>query len=441
MKTLFKKITYVVLGVVGIVAIMAVFRLCPPQGPWLIPPWCMDFERKHFDLMVTTGPLGMIPAVNMADTWGNNYNFSMFESTRDNIASSFDIVKELGAREVYVHDFHRAVYHDETPELGSTAYDILDETFWNDFRDESFSEEDLQELTRAAHERGLKLGVRHNMSFVNIGKYIAKGATGKISESVEEDFRALNEVSKDQAWVRTFFEKWEARLVERARLYEKYGIDMMDITPGWMNPSFPGNEKIANESWKRLIASVRKEFSGAIITDANLYGLLDGRVGEEDYRVYTYLSDVDMVLVPFYGLHDTYRTSGDFGVLSIERSLDRVLGMLAKEAARRNIKLSLFYSPFSYRGAINEQPVEALDIKNPKIQALIPDEEEQRDAYQAMFQSIAKYPEFERVIAGNMWWDDARDPEVSVPISILPTFRNKPAEAVISAWFRAMPQE
>lgn len=436
-----KKIAYLIISIAGIVILMASFRICPPSGPWPTPPWCVEFERKHFDLNVVVSPLKLTPSVNMADTWGRNYNFSMFETTRDNIESSFDIVEDLGAREVYVHDFHRAIYRDDKQGLGSTNYDIVDETFWNDFRDESFSEADIANLTKTAHSRGLKIGVRHNMSFVNIGKYIAKGVTGQISESVDVDFKILAEVSKDEVWVRAFFEKWETRLVERAKLYQKYNVDMMDITPGWMNPLFAGNEDLANESWKRLIASVRKEFSGKIIADANFYGLLDGRVGEENYRAYTYLSDVDIVLVPFYGLHSNYRTGGDVSVSAVEHSLDRVFGQLSREADRRGIKLSLFYSPFSYHNAINELPVEALDIKNKKIQALVSSEDEQRDAYMAMFQSIAKFPQFERVIAGNMWWDDARDPLVSVPISILPTFRNKPAEAVISAWFRAMPQE
>ena len=28
------------LGVLGIVAGMAIFRICPPAGPWPAPPWC-----------------------------------------------------------------------------------------------------------------------------------------------------------------------------------------------------------------------------------------------------------------------------------------------------------------------------------------------------------------------------------------------------------------
>src|SRR3989338_7376067 len=38
---MFKKIIFIVLGIlVALLALMAVFKICPPQGPWPLPPWC-----------------------------------------------------------------------------------------------------------------------------------------------------------------------------------------------------------------------------------------------------------------------------------------------------------------------------------------------------------------------------------------------------------------
>ena len=35
------KIPLTVVGsLVGIIILMAVFDICPPQGPWPMPPWC-----------------------------------------------------------------------------------------------------------------------------------------------------------------------------------------------------------------------------------------------------------------------------------------------------------------------------------------------------------------------------------------------------------------
>ena len=88
----------------------------------------------------------------MTDTRGRNYNMSMFEDTRKNIETSFDRVKELGAQEVYVNDFHRAIF-DKGSDYTTTNYKIADETFWNDMRDQSISEKELKKLSDAAHSR------------------------------------------------------------------------------------------------------------------------------------------------------------------------------------------------------------------------------------------------------------------------------------------------
>jgi len=38
---MFKKTIFIVLGtLVALLALMAVFKICPPQGPWPMPPWC-----------------------------------------------------------------------------------------------------------------------------------------------------------------------------------------------------------------------------------------------------------------------------------------------------------------------------------------------------------------------------------------------------------------
>ena len=107
----------------------------------------------------------------MFDTWGRNYNFNMFEDTRKNIASSFTRVAQTGVEEVYVNDFFMAVYG-EGHRMGSTNYDIEEEIFENDYRDEVMTQDDLDKLAKEAKANGLKIGWRSSMHFVEIGKYI-----------------------------------------------------------------------------------------------------------------------------------------------------------------------------------------------------------------------------------------------------------------------------
>src|SRR5210317_1385558 len=80
---------------------MYYFDICPPKGPWPTPPWCEKYEfvQPEYTLEFETGYINQIPAVNMSDTWGRNYNFGMLENTRKNIDSSFERVQALGAEE------------------------------------------------------------------------------------------------------------------------------------------------------------------------------------------------------------------------------------------------------------------------------------------------------------------------------------------------------
>ncbi len=42
------KIPLIIIGsIIGIVVSMTVLNLCPPQGPWPMPPWCSIIEQKH----------------------------------------------------------------------------------------------------------------------------------------------------------------------------------------------------------------------------------------------------------------------------------------------------------------------------------------------------------------------------------------------------------
>jgi hypothetical protein len=76
-----------------------------------------------------------------------------------------------------------------------------------------------------------------------------------------------------------------------------------------------------------------------------------------------------------------------------------------------------------------------LDLRNPAINSLKKDYQEQADAFDYFFKSLAGKNQIVRVNAGNFAWDDALDPEVPALVSISAGFRNKPAEQVVRAWY------
>ena len=95
----------------------------------------------------------------------------------------------------------------------------------------------------------------------------------------------------------------------------------------------------------------------------------------------------------------------------------------------------VFFSPFSYKNAINDGIVEYYDVLNKDTKETEKDWEHQVDAWQGFFEADYSREFVEGVNASTMWWDNAMDPDVKVKISISPSIRNKPAEEVIKQWF------
>jgi len=434
-KILIAFVALVILAIIG-VAVMALFKLCPPKGPWPTPPWCQaDFTIYQYEVDVSPTPLTQIKAVNMYDTWGRNYNMNMFETTWLNIDSSFDRVQKLGAQEVYVHDFDRAVYNGEF-DYKSLDYQLVDEVFSNDMRDESISEADLKKLAQAAHIRGLKLGIKRNLAFVDIGKFMLSGLSGNISTDVAKDYQDFNS-SHSEEWIRDYFSKWQQRLVEKAKLYQSAGVDIMSISPSFQDPTFAGQEELANQLWRDLIVALRQEFKGEIMAEVNVYGFNDGNNGQEDWTKYNFYKTADIAEIRVYKILEKYQERFGNQSETMSKAMEAMLNDFNQKAKDSNLKLSVFFAPSSYRGGTFKGPVEYLDINNPAVKSLEKDYQEQVSAFDNFFKSLNGKDQIVRVNAGNFAWDDALDPEVPALVSISAGFRNKPAERVVEAWYRA----
>ena len=431
------KIVLISLAILALIilslSMMFLFVLCPPKGPWPSPPWCRTYSPVFHEFEVQAQPLSQIKAVQMSDTWGKNYNFGMQGVTWKNIESSFDRIKEMGAEEVYIHDMHQVKYTGKL-DLKSTNYRIVGGTFWDDLRDEEISQKHLNKLAEEAHKKGLKIGYKNNLAFVNIGDYVRYD---DIAAAIEKDTREFKEVHTEE-WVRDFFRKWEERMILKAEQLNKAGFDIMSVTPTWMGPTFRQNEELANELWKELIISVKEKFNGEVhvIIPFNGFDYEEPDNPEmENTQVYDYYKEADLVQVNFFGLHERYFSEGT-SVEEMREAFNNFLDELEVRAEERDVKFSIKFSAFSYENSVNFVDfVEYHDIRNPEVLAVIPDYQHQADQYQAFFQAINKRDRIERIIVGGFWWDDAMDPEVKVRISLSPSPRNKPAETAIKTWF------
>lgn len=437
MKKLFCCLGLGILVVIIAVGVMFVFKVCPPTGPWPMPPWCRvvkiiapDFKNLNVGENFQTGlNKDFIFGVNMMDTWGKNYNFLMFENTRNNIESSFVRVANTGATEVYVHDFYMAEYvNDGEFSLSNLDYKFVPEIFGNDMRDEVMTDDDLNKLAKTAHEQNLKIGWRLNLHFVDIGKYLKK--LGAISADVEKD-RKLFDEDKSEAWVNNFFVQYENLLVNRARVLKTAGFDYMWITPSFMNPKFHPYEELANEKWKDLIIKIKTEFGGQVGVIMDPYGFVDGNNNQEDWTKYDFYKTADLVNFPVYNLLEKYRTDQT----DLKSAWEKYFSFLNNKAKQENIKLGIGFYCFSFSEAATENIPEFNDILNPKIKSLTRDDQYQADCYEAVLEALRGKENINRFIAGNYWWDDAMDPETAkTRVSISPSIRNKTAETVFAKW-------
>lgn len=533
MKRLCKIILGIITFIILVVVIMAVFRICPPPGPWPMPPWCsqgavstipagtqvkvkfyvtipytleadepvylavngqVPLEMKktgklrwETEINTKTGqelqynylrgadrlpsesftatiltegekvcdavtkwedaafkPIfatGTTLGVNMFDTWGRNYNMRMFEDTRNGVEASFSRLEKIGANEVYVHDFLRAVYEkDKAYKANSTEYKIEGDIFANDQRDEEMNSQDLVKLADAAHARNLKIAWRSNFTVIDTGKYIG---SPNIGEALARDWQEFDK-PKTKEWVEDYFNKWEQILLKKTEDLNKAGFDIMIITPHFMNPEFHPEEDLANKRWKETIGRVKKAFKGKVGVLIHRTGYI-GESSRDNWERYDYYKDADLVYYSIEYILPKYKPSANPDFTEMKDKFSSYLDELERKAAGDKIKISLIFGFPSYKGAVTTGYAEFNDVLNPAIKALQADYEHQAEATEAILQALEERKQFEKIILFGYWWDDVTDQDnngmlsrLPMPrISISPSPRNKPAEAVFKKWCMA----
>jgi len=380
-------------------------------------------------------PDDFIISIGMFDTWGRNYNFNMFESTRNHIGESFDRVKQTGVEEVYVTEFLQVFYDEDIAySITSTAYRIDDAIFEDDLRDEALTEDDMKTLAREAHSGGLRIGAEVNIIASDIGKLIGSADISAETAKSWEDFAK----PKTKEWVEDFFNKWEDILLNRAQMLNDAGFDKLTILGhGWIY-NFNPHEEYANGRWKDIIEKLRETFKGTLDVIVDRWGFI-GEPVADDWEKYDFYREVDTVYYSIVSILPKYAPARNMDFAEMKEKLNAYLDNLESVAEKQGIKVSLYAVISSMEDAILTGGVEISDILNPAIQAAKPDWQHQADAYEALFQAAENRAFISGIQSFHYWWDDAMDPDTTmVRISISPSPRNKPAEAVIRKWVNAL---
>jgi len=510
MKKLFKIIIIFIILIIIALGIMFAFKICPPQGPWIMPPWChteiesgqatqatfwvtlpskladsqvnlvianhqplamkkvgtfsyqtkvsvtgqekLNYsyqvnshnftgyqititqpQQKIYDAIAEQLDFKPTLGINMMDTWGKNYNFMMLENTRNNIDSSMQRVANLGAHDVFVTDFHRIIYNTGDFSLTNTDYTIEPEIFSNDFRDEMMTQQDLNKLVQSAHDNNLKIGWRTSLHFWDIGKYVGQD---NISEMLAQDFAEFYK-PKNEVWLKDFLKKYKEFMLTKAEMLNQAGFDYMILTPGYMTPSYEPYGELADGLWQDIIQAVKQKFNGQVAVEIHEYSLLDGADDQHWWQQHDYYHQADILFHYFVDLPNNYQAQGT-DYQSLITALEKYYHQLDRVAKQHHIRLSEIARFPSYLDSIN-QDYETNDIKNPAIQALKTDWQYQAEAYEAWFMVMRQLTQFDRAILSGYWWDNAMDPvNAKTFISKSGSARNKPAEAVIKKWGKAI---
>lgn len=130
-----------------------------------------------------------------------------------------------------------------------------------------------------------------------------------------------------------------------------------------------------------------------------------------------------------------YKLSADPTLPEIKNKLNVYLDDLENKASKQGIKLSLIVGFPSYKKSIVKGYAEVYDLFNQDTKNAVSDWQYQADLYETFFEAAENRKQINKIIVAGYWWDDAMDPDnTKVRISIHPSIRNKPAEAVFKKW-------
>ncbi|MFA6407228.1 MAG: hypothetical protein WCV80_00790 [Candidatus Paceibacterota bacterium] len=368
--------------------------------------------------------------VNTMDTWSINYNFNFFEDTRNNIESTIVRAKALGANELGVFSFIEV--------LGNKDLFTLQEvdTPFKYMRDAAISAGDMKKLARLGKEHSIDVVIHYNTEadytkYFNVKdfKMIGAGVGGAAAHGKAAEELGIYE-PKSKEWVDMWFDGLESVLLKWAREAEAAGIYGIDITPEYMVPKFAPQEIYADTRYKEIVAEMRKIYKGKIF--ASSVGWFGGIT---DKNKVTYINDVDGLYIHLPSL----KVREGASIAEMRTTHSNNISALQNEFKVYPKEISLIISEASYEGAINGVPsFEFNDFAEARAKGRVADWQAQADSYEAALSVLSRSTFFKGIGTSGYWFDDLMDPDYADPlISMHPSIRNKPAEAVWKKWMNS----
>jgi hypothetical protein len=423
-----------VLIVAGVVAMFA-FSLCPPSGPWPMPPWCvvgneLDFKNYQPDYIKYPAVASFKPQLGIGtmDIWGNPHLFlNLGEDTVRNYPSAIKRIGETGSKIYFFTDFIN---------LGTdTEIRILDQkTFPATY---NISEADLKSVVATARansqERVMMLTnlsdtrdeIEGFIGSANAAGDIKEQLAGAAFKEFTQNKTALTskdtlKTFNDQKW-QEFLANLKIAIVSQAKKAQAAGVTDFVINPGDVIIDFyyPGN---LSGYWQDVRSEVKQVFDGRV-----------GFFGYPDIITKTDVGGYDFVVVYF-------EVNGDATARTIFADTQVELNSLATAWQKyfaqgfwQKIKAEkvLLVTVPSYTDVRTKGWIEPGKMNT----GLEPNQKEQALIYEALFENLAGSPTVDAVISYGYWWSANMFPR-SKPFrnDLSHSIRNKDTESVFYHW-------
>ncbi len=435
---------------VGGLLLMGVLNICPPQGPWIMPPWCESNQVVSIN-QDSSGVNNSVDLDNSIENSGLNssdeLNNSVFENNESNKGvtdSEVEVDDEFDVgEEVFLKDFQKGVtfggmncssdseFFDSglsaLSEFGVEWVVLIPEWFVFPnvngveikpfFDKDSFpnnsgwvsptlTDAELIDLIHKLKSNGLKIVLKPHLDSIKFGLE-------------EGESRGSFNPSDWSKW----FEDYEKFILHYAELSEVEKVDLFVI--GTELDTVIREMPNAREKWVGLIKKVREKYSGPITYSVSCFG--------DCYspKQVSFWSELDFIgFEPYFGLTNKNNPSVEELKNAFDEKFDKYAKPLFEEYNKPIILTEA--NVYSYDG-VNKHPIDA-----PPENAVV-DLNEQADYYEAMFESITN----KNWIRGIYWWGwyldstpNNREVIEKNKTDLYDPFVRKPAGKILKKWFK-----
>ncbi|MFH2027767.1 MAG: hypothetical protein ABIJ08_01385 [Nanoarchaeota archaeon] len=412
---------------------MFAFKLCPPQGPWPSPPWCVKevpFEYKELPYITesfqpTSKQLDF--GIGTYDVWGNMHLFlDLGEDTRNLYRQT---IKRLGTINAELYLITDSVTLGKggtlisTTENGGAGIGTISEDYLNE----------IGSLTK-------QNGISKFMVFTNINDnvdevegYLQVVEDTKTEKIIAEQYKQATEKSGGYTSQDIFndynkedwdlmFERWTQVMTDSAKKAEKAGAKYMIINPGDAGFNYRLEFDYQKVKYEEVAKEVRKYFNGKIGIIGQLKEIKMMNWDFIDFNVVTFNAHSDPII------QDIFKNVND-DVDEIEKAFNIYFNRPEWNNVNKETYLLTIITSVDNGVKTGWIPITEIFDKTPnqKAQAL---------AYEGMFRALyTQDTKIDGIISYGYWWNDRLYPETKVLRNDVDyTIRNKDAEQVFYKW-------